>query len=92
MIMSDCFNCLPVASLVEEKIPCVHSGLSHDLKHLDQIRSINHYCKSKEFIIFSTIEFICFLCKEFIMLFGTLYISIIGCTEDNKSTDIHSKF
>ncbi|KAL5188830.1 Serine/threonine-protein phosphatase PP1 [Glycine soja] len=37
---TDCFNCLPVAALIDEKILCMHGGLSPDLKHLDQIRSI----------------------------------------------------
>ncbi|KAH9775333.1 serine/threonine-protein phosphatase PP1 isozyme 6 [Citrus sinensis] len=36
----DCFNCLPVAALVDEKILCMHGGLSPDLKNLDQIRNI----------------------------------------------------
>lgn len=37
---TDCFNCLPVAALIDEKILCMHGGLSPDLKHLDQIRHI----------------------------------------------------
>nr|GMD98733.1 serine/threonine-protein phosphatase PP1 [Ipomoea batatas] len=37
---TECFNCLPVAALIDEKILCMHGGLSPDLKHLDQIRSI----------------------------------------------------
>jgi len=36
----DLFNCLPVAAIVEEKILCMHGGISPDLKHLDQIRNI----------------------------------------------------
>ena len=34
------FNCLPVAALVEDKILCMHGGLSPDLKHFDQIHNI----------------------------------------------------
>ncbi|KAM0978844.1 hypothetical protein ACFX13_015026 [Malus domestica] len=37
---TDCFNCLPVAALIDEKILCMHGGLSPDLKHLDEIRNI----------------------------------------------------
>ncbi|KAJ9546090.1 hypothetical protein OSB04_025797 [Centaurea solstitialis] len=35
---SDCFNCLPVAALIDEKILCMHGGLLPDLNNLDQIR------------------------------------------------------
>ncbi|KAK9185303.1 hypothetical protein WN943_025659 [Citrus x changshan-huyou] len=37
---TDCFNCLPVAALIDEKILCMHGGLSPDLHSLDQIRSL----------------------------------------------------
>ncbi|KAH9626641.1 hypothetical protein KSS87_001101 [Heliosperma pusillum] len=37
---TDCFNCLPAAALIDEKILCMHGGLSPDLKNLDQIRNI----------------------------------------------------
>ncbi|KAG5539610.1 hypothetical protein RHGRI_019971 [Rhododendron griersonianum] len=37
---TDCFNCLPVAALIDEKILCMHGGLSPDLKNLDQISNI----------------------------------------------------
>eukprot|EP00210_Caulerpa_lentillifera_P002037 g1952.t1 len=37
---TDCFNCLPVAALIDEKILCMHGGLSPDLKSLDQIKAI----------------------------------------------------
>ncbi|KAF3456787.1 hypothetical protein FNV43_RR01441 [Rhamnella rubrinervis] len=39
-IFSDCFNCLPVAALVDEKILCMHGGLSPELDNLNQIRKI----------------------------------------------------
>ncbi|PON33994.1 Serine/threonine protein phosphatase [Parasponia andersonii] len=39
-IFTDCFNCLPVAALIDEKILCMHGGLSPDLNILNQIRII----------------------------------------------------
>ena len=36
----DTFNCLPIASIVAEKIFCVHGGLSPSLTHMDDIRGI----------------------------------------------------
>ncbi|KAF9604756.1 hypothetical protein IFM89_010258 [Coptis chinensis] len=39
-IFTDCFNCLPVAALIDEKILCMHGGLSPELKNLNQIRDI----------------------------------------------------
>jgi len=37
---NDCFNCLPLGAVIEDKILCIHGGLSPDLKSLDQIRRI----------------------------------------------------
>ncbi|KAK7333010.1 hypothetical protein VNO80_29770 [Phaseolus coccineus] len=39
-IFTDCFNCLPVAALIDEKILCMHGGLSPELESLDQIKEI----------------------------------------------------
>ncbi|KAK6911336.1 Serine-threonine protein phosphatase, N-terminal [Dillenia turbinata] len=39
-VFTDCFNCLPVAALIDEKILCMHGGLSPDLQNLDQIRNL----------------------------------------------------
>ncbi|BAT88109.1 hypothetical protein VIGAN_05155100 [Vigna angularis var. angularis] len=39
-IFTDCFNCLPVAALIDEKILCMHGGLSPELENLDLIREI----------------------------------------------------
>ena len=37
---TDLFNCMPVAALVDEKIFCVHGGLSPDLNSMEKIRRI----------------------------------------------------
>ena len=36
----DVFNWLPLAAVVDEKIFCIHAGLSPDLQSMDQIRNI----------------------------------------------------
>lgn len=39
-LFNDCFNCLPLGAVIEDKILCIHGGLSPDLKALEQIRRI----------------------------------------------------
>lgn len=39
-LFTDTFNCLPVAGLVDERILCMHGGLSPELRSLDQIRQV----------------------------------------------------
>lgn len=39
-IFTDCFNCLPVAAIIDDKIFCMHGGLSPELRNMDQIRAI----------------------------------------------------
>ncbi|XP_031406665.1 serine/threonine-protein phosphatase PP1 isozyme 3-like isoform X1 [Punica granatum] len=39
-IFTDCFNCLPVAALIDDKILCMHGGLSPELRSLNQIRNL----------------------------------------------------
>ena len=40
-IFSDCFNCMPIAAVVHDKILCMHGGLSPDLDNLSQIFEIS---------------------------------------------------
>mmetsp|Transcript_12896 Transcript_12896/g.30976 ORF Transcript_12896/g.30976 Transcript_12896/m.30976 type:complete len:300 (+) Transcript_12896:81-980(+) len=37
---TDVFNCFPVAGIVDEKIICMHGGLSPELNSMDQIRRL----------------------------------------------------
>ena len=39
-IFTDCFNCLPTAALIDDKIICMHGGLSPNLRNLNQIQSL----------------------------------------------------
>ncbi|KAJ6534115.1 protein phosphatase type 1 [Mycena capillaripes] len=36
----DCFNCFPIAAIIDDKIFAMHGGLSPDLQSMDQIRRI----------------------------------------------------
>jgi hypothetical protein len=36
----DAFNCLPVCAVVDEKILCMHGGLSPEISNFDQVRKI----------------------------------------------------
>eukprot|EP00903_Cladosiphon_okamuranus_P006663 g6505.t1 len=38
---TDCFNCLPVAAIVDDKIFCAHGGLSPELFDMEQINRVS---------------------------------------------------
>lgn len=37
---TDCFNCVPVSACIDEKILCMHGGLSPELSNLEQIKRV----------------------------------------------------
>mmetsp|Transcript_20687 Transcript_20687/g.23748 ORF Transcript_20687/g.23748 Transcript_20687/m.23748 type:complete len:363 (+) Transcript_20687:200-1288(+) len=43
-IFSDCFNCLPCAALIDEKILCMHGGISPELNTMQQIADLPRPC------------------------------------------------
>ena len=43
-IFSDTFNCLPVSAIVDEKILCMHGGLSPEMRSLEQIAALPRPC------------------------------------------------
>ncbi|KAL1461558.1 hypothetical protein WDU94_013443 [Cyamophila willieti] len=40
-VFTDCFNCMPVAAIIDGKIFCCHGGLSPFLNNIEQIRRIS---------------------------------------------------
>lgn len=43
-IFSDVFNCLPVSAVIDDKILCMHGGLSPELNDLQQIADLKRPC------------------------------------------------
>jgi serine/threonine-protein phosphatase PP1 catalytic subunit len=44
-LFSEAFNVMPIAAIIDEKIFCMHGGLSPELNNMDQIRKIQRPCE-----------------------------------------------
>ncbi len=44
-VSSNIFNCLPVSAMVDEKILCIHRGLSLEMERLHQIANLHRPCE-----------------------------------------------
>jgi len=47
-VFNDCFNYLPLAAIIDEKIFCCHGGLSPELSNMDLVRGIDRPCDVPE--------------------------------------------
>lgn len=64
---TDCFNCLPISAIIDEKIFCCHGGLSPDLQGMEQIRRI---MRPTDVPDTGTVDQICLVvCVFFLILF-----------------------
>ena len=43
-VFSDVFNCLPISAIIDEKILCMHGGLSPEMERLQQIADLHRPC------------------------------------------------
>jgi serine/threonine-protein phosphatase PP1 catalytic subunit len=50
---TDCFNCLPAAAVIDEKIFCMHGGLSPELTSLDQVKRIDGWGENDRGVSFT---------------------------------------
>ncbi len=44
-VFSDVFNCLPVSTIVNKKILCIHGGLSPEMERMHQIADLHRPCE-----------------------------------------------
>jgi serine/threonine-protein phosphatase PP1 catalytic subunit len=44
-VFSNVFNCLPISAMVDEKVLCIHRGLSPEMESLHQIANLHRPCK-----------------------------------------------
>ena len=65
----DVFNCMPVIAIIDEKIICMHGGLSPDLHSLDQIHNVKRPTEVPDTGIYF-LNYLNFFQAFFVIFFG----------------------
>lgn len=78
----DCFNCLPVAAAVDDRILCMHGGLSPELKKLEQIRNIMRPTGTAKLLyhVSITLPFVS-SCRRFICLCADIFYCVVQISQ-----------
>lgn len=76
---TDCFNCLPIAAIIDEKIFTMHGGLSPDLQSMEQIRRVMRPTDVPDTGIILIFKFLTALSLKdfFVICFGQILTKIL---------------
>jgi serine/threonine-protein phosphatase PP1 catalytic subunit len=71
-VFSNVFNCLPISAMVNEKILCIHRGLSSKMERRRQIANLHRPCK---------VPNVCIMCN---LLWSDLDMGVNGWVENAR--------